>query len=194
MIKIAISGKAKSGKNTVAEILQSHLNMQTLLVAFADPIKEIAYQMFPTTIRDDLWGPSEKRELKVKNRNNGYYNFSYRDLLKDIGTFARQKDPDTWINIMLDTYKESFIQHDDVFIVTDLRYINEYAALKKEDFFFIRIKRDNLQLADSHASEAEQDSIPDSDFNYIVNNNYPSKKELASEIYNIIPLILANNK
>lgn len=188
MIKIAISGKARSGKNTLSFILRKILikelkikknNIQT--EAFADPVKEMANILFPgKEHRKNFWGPSENRSLSIPNMN-----INYRTPLIDIGKLGRSYDQDIWVNLLLSKFNN--VQNKSVFIVNDLRFINEYDLLKKEDFFFIRIKRSN-SLNINDISETEQDSIDDSKFDLIIENN-SSKSNLKKKILQILPVI-----
>lgn len=59
---IAISGKAGSGKDTVAEYLVEKHNFTK--IAFADPIKRFAKDVFSFNV-DELWGPSDYRNADV---------------------------------------------------------------------------------------------------------------------------------
>lgn len=55
---IGITGKAGSGKDTVADMLVTHFNF--VKVALADPLKRICKEVFDFS-DDQLWGPSEAR-------------------------------------------------------------------------------------------------------------------------------------
>ncbi len=75
-------------------------------------------------------------------------------------------------------------------VVPDCRFRNEIDAIHAAGGRVIRIKRDLAGLkgaAAQHASEKEQQSIPDSDFDYIIDNNgtlaeLPQKVHLALEM------------
>jgi len=163
MIKIAISRKANSGKNTVAKLLEKNLKIKANTLAFADPIKEIILSTFPSSNRSDLFGASELRDKIVPGLS-----VSYRYLLQKIGTSFKEFDNNVWIN-NLDS--KLLLSTSDLVIVSDLRFINEYDYLKKNNFLLIRINRkcyNNIK----HESEVEQEKIPDSSFNYVLNNYY----------------------
>ncbi len=57
-----------------------------------------------------------------------------------------------------------------VHIITDLRFQNEYKSLKDQGFKLIRVKREN-HLISNDVSETEQDLIPDSGFDFIIEND-----------------------
>ncbi len=161
---IAISGKANSGKNTVAKILFDELEIDELgrvTAAFADPIKEGLLKLYPTASRECLWGSSALRAEIIPGTN-----VTYRQVLLDLGAQARRYDEDHWVKILLATRENAAA---DAFIVSDLRFPNEFEALK-DKFFTIRIRRPHeLQLSD--VSETSQDKLPDSAFDFVIDNN-----------------------
>ena len=55
-------------------------------------------------------------------------------------------------------------------IVTDVRFRNEFDHLKKLGFYQIRLLR-NSHLYSNHISETNQDTIQDSEFDYVLHNN-----------------------
>ena len=66
MIKIAISGKANSGKNTLAKLIKQELKQQSInsckFLAFADPIKKMSLIAFPDIPKKWLYGSSNYRD------------------------------------------------------------------------------------------------------------------------------------
>lgn len=60
-------------------------------------------------------------------------------------------------------------------VFTDVRFTNEIEGLKKEGAKLVRVKRGNGLTGNAalHASEVEQDSVPDSAFDYILDNTGP---------------------
>lgn len=192
MIKIAISGKAKSGKNTFSTILKNlfikDLKIKSSAIqteAFADPVKQMASILFPGKENaKNFWGPSEAREFIIPNTS-----ISYRKPLLDIGSIGRSYDKDIWAKLLISKLKAS---KKSIFIVSDLRFPNEYSLLKENDFFFIRIKRNNYAKIND-VSETDQDLIPDTDFDSIIENN-STKKNFKIQAENILPIIKAKYK
>ncbi len=206
MIKIAISGKAKSGKNTLSDLIIKSLykNLPTYYknkkriqsCAFADPIKEMGNIIFPGEIHEEhFWGPSENREKNVdfnytkydyKSDDNIEYeeDLTYRKVLMDIGSLGRKYDKNIWINLLLRKCQKAELDKYSLFVVNDLRFKNEFNALSDNDFFLIRIKRkDSNKIND--ISETDQDGISDKEFDYVIDNN-STKKQLKQSI---IPMI-----
>jgi hypothetical protein len=153
-IKIAISGKAGSGKDTIASDRR---------YAFADPIKEIVMTMFPGAARQDLWGPSDLRSKLIPGET-----VTYRQALMDVGKLGRKYDPYIWVRHFENDLKR--YNSVNLYILSDLRFEEELASVNKHDFVLIRVKRQNtIQIDDS--SEKDQDQIPDTAFDYVINND-----------------------
>ncbi len=73
-------------------------------------------------------------------------------------------------------------------VVTDVRFRNEFDALKNNNFFMIKLNRDDHTLIND-IGETQQDEIKDYEFNFILNNN-GTLKELDKEIVNnLLPAI-----
>jgi len=177
--KIAISGKANSGKNTLSELIKSKWDWTSSNYAFADPIKEIALQLFPQLNKDILWGPSHLRETKIPNlefwglESNS---MTYRELLCKLGEFNKQIfGNDIWVKTIL--YRVQNHQHynnpSHLTIISDVRFKNELEMCKKEGFLLIRIKRDSIirNNKENHISELDLNEINDNQFDVIIENS-----------------------
>lgn len=195
MYKIAISGKAGAGKDTLAKRIPVEFkkitgsNCKYKIEALANPIKEIIKIMFPYTKDEILYGPSENRKTLVDNAFLNNEQLSYRRLLQHLGTeVCRGYNTDIWLNVL--SYRENLaeVNNNDIFIVSDCRFYNEFLYLKNNNYIMIRIKRDNdMQM--THASEVEQEQILDSQFDFVINNN-KSKKDLYKTISEVLRKML----
>ena len=94
-IKIAIYGKAKSGKDTFANLLMNEFEKKLpsdeliFHTAFAEPIKRFVWSLFPGEFsQTSLFGPSQNRENKIPGTE-----LSYRQLLCDMGELLKKYDP-----------------------------------------------------------------------------------------------------
>lgn len=182
MFKIALSGKAGSGKDLAARLIIEEICSQTKClksdikkIALANPVKEIAQIMFPVIKSIDLYGNSKNRANVILNEN-----FTIRQLLLDIGTkFGRSYNDNIWLNVFDERIK-NLNKH---IIVTDCRFFNEIQHMKEKEFCCIRIKRDS-KLKIDHITESGQDNINDSNFDYILDNN-GSVNDLKLEITKI---------
>ena len=167
---VMISGKAGSGKDTIANFFKDELiasNKRVLIMHFADLVKYYATQYFN-------W--------------DGEKNEAGRSLLQEIGTTVmRGRYPEYWAEIIgkfIDAYTIPEHSFFDYIIIPDWRFINEYeivydyAAIQNNETITIRIERyDDAGLkwknpnmtSDqlNHISECELDNFA---FNWIIEN------------------------
>lgn len=190
MIKIAISGKARAGKNTLSSLLVKNFNVnegQFKTLAFADTMKQIIEIMFPESKKECLYGKSELRQNIIspiysdKEKNL----LTYRQALIDLGKFGRDYNDNIWINkIKLEL--QSYDDDTKLVILNDCRFINEFSFLQENNFFTIRIKRDN-SLKINDVSEKQQEEIPDDAFDFIIYNN-----STMEDLENSVKLLISN--
>lgn len=206
MYKIAICGKANTGKNTLGTILQEEIikrddassiaqhgkatsSFSARSMAFADPIKEIVLIMFPNCNRECLYGPSQLRAEAIPGAFKDGKPLTYRQALCDIGTeVGRAYNDKLWLENFDHRYDDIVIRSKhDLVIVTDVRFRNEYEHLKRKGFFQIRLYRETGLPTINHVSETNQSSILDEEFDYVLFNN-KSLDDLREEIRtNIVP-------
>lgn len=180
MIKIAISGQARVGKNTLAEMIVNNLtnhfdsdyNIKSnyKIVAVADPIKNMVMQMVPSADRNCLWGESELRSTVVPGnlQDLGGNQLTYRRLLMDLGTLGRKYNPDIWLNALVqDAAKNKSLK---AYIVSDVRFVNEIEYLKQHGFYMVRLKRPGGPKIND-ISETAQLAVLDSYFDNVIDNN-----------------------
>lgn len=186
-IRIAISGKARSGKNLIADLIVKHFNIENnefKIRAFADPMKQIAKIMFPNADENCLYGASELRENIIdtlhKDINDNY--LTYRMFLTDLGKFGRNYNNNKWISTL--DYDLNKSQDKKLYIVSDLRFIEEYNYLLNQGFYMIRVIRNGINSGND-ISEIEQDKIPNEKFNKLIYNNF-SIDVLSDEIKQLV--------
>lgn len=132
MIKIALAGTARAGKDTFANVLERELESQgydVIKVAFADYLKEIYEQLFahiPTTTKP-------------------------RDAYITLGNAFREIDPNFWIRPIeqITRYLEDGEMAGDqtapvALIITDTRYYNEALWAEQEGFLVVKVDADPL--------------------------------------------------
>lgn len=125
-IKIGILGKAGVGKNFFADQLCEALRIPyACQCAFADVLYEIC---------EDEHGMTKKD----------------RKLLQDVGRIKREEDPLFFVNRLMEKIEDM-----DFVIVTDVRQVNEYKALKEAGFLFVRVEAD-LDLRLKRIAERDQ--------------------------------------
>jgi hypothetical protein len=147
---IGLTGYAQSGKDSVANILVS--NYGYTRVAFADPIRELLYQMNPavkdggyrvqSTVDAYGWDVAKTAFPEVRN------------MLQNLGVGARKTFGDMfWVQQALRQ-----VSPEGNFVITDVRYPNEAKAIREYDNSQIwRIKRSGIIPVNAHASETAMD-------------------------------------
>lgn len=148
---ICISGKARHGKDTMAEFVKERLEAsgnKVLIAHYGDLVKYICAKFFG-------W--------------NGEKDEAGRTILQRVGTDEiRKVDPNYWVNFIIDILK-IFPNEWDYVIIPDCRFPNEINSLKESGFdvFHARVVRTNFEsnlteAQKNHASETAMDNvIPD---------------------------------
>ncbi len=155
-VVILVSGKAESGKSTVAEMLRNKImdmpSMTQLLYGFADPIKYVAKAFF---------GWDGKKDEKG------------RKLLQQIGAVGRAYDENIWVKHMLTQMdRRAGMVPFNFVIVSDWRFPNELRYLDANpilDLVTIRVFGRG-GLTGEVASDVSENSLPEMDderFSYL---------------------------
>ena len=211
MYKIAICGKANTGKNTLANLLYQELYERDSIefglrnpgsslqaysgkfMAFADPIKEIVMTMFPRANKECLYGPSRLRSESIPGAFKNNKPLTYRQALIDIGTeVGRSYSDKVWLENFDHRYEQILVKKSppNIIMVTDVRFRNEFDHLKDKGFFQIRLYRETGMAPIEHISETGQSSIKDEEFDYVLFNN-KSLEDLKEEVKSqIIPRMI----
>ena len=153
---ICISGKARHGKDTVADMMRSELetrNSRVLVTHYADLLKYICKTYFGWDGNKDEAG---------------------RTLLQQVGTdCVRAQNPNFWVDFVLQI-AALFADKWDYIIIPDTRFPNEISRIKEKfAAVHIRVVRDqaagNLTQAQSvHESEVALDDVPP---DYLIENS-----------------------
>ena len=171
---IGISGKAGSGKDTAAKMLEvlyanpdisyedfankRYKNFADILIVhFADSLKETAQVLF----RIGEW---ETNTQEGKKTTINWIGKTVRELLQGIGQGLRDAiDPNLWVKIL-------FANTEDWsnYIIADVRYPNEVKAIKEHNGILLRIDRKGAG-AGNHSSETALDDYKEWDV-HIENN------------------------
>jgi hypothetical protein len=199
---MGISGLAGSGKDTVSDFFTA--NYGVVKIAFADPIKIFAKQMWDFS-HNQLFGPSQYRTQPDERYKHSETEFlTSRHVLQGLGTAGRALEQDVWARYGVDMAKKlltpghrysqgkvvSDVDSPEVkaVIITDARFINELRYIKQAGGILIRVVRPGSGLPGEygkHQSETEMATINDSEFNYIINNTgtLEDLKNKVDEIY-----------
>lgn len=160
---IALCGRKGSGKDEVAKILYRHKNIK-----FASPIKDMSRVMFKAQGLDDReidqYVDGEHKEDATRFLNGK----SCRYLQQVIGTeMGRDLISDT---IWCDIAERAITSYSGDVIVTDMRFPNEFAMLKRLGAVTARVERD---VEDNEYSAHESEKyIAGFDVDVIIDNNY----------------------
>lgn len=112
---IAFTGRAGAGKTTAADAL---VELGYRHLSFADTMKNMA---------QTLWGPGADTD---------------RSKLQPLGMAVREIEPDTWVRLLVHQLSQiRQIEPTRVpLVVDDLRFPNEWHALKAEGFKIVRVQ------------------------------------------------------
>lgn len=188
-VKIAITGKMRSGKDTVARAIAEELNKMGIYphsYAFGDSLKRYASELYPE---------------EFQNNNKP------RELYQWFGQTLRQRNPNIWINQtakainhtndMTKLTNRTHVAH----IVTDLRQPNEYQWCKDNGFVIIKIDchdevrlqringlGDNYKLEDlKHETEQHIDSFKT---DFYINTSNLNKEALENTMRSFTRVLL----
>lgn len=167
---IGLSGYARSGKDTVAELLC--LNYGYKRVSFADPMRQALYVLSPKL--DNIVRLSEYVDdygWDVAKQNQ-----EVRRLLQVFGTEVGRKmfGLDFWIDIALKD-----LSGDTQVVISDVRFPNEADAIAKLGGSMWRINRKNHSAVNGHASEHAMDNYM---FNHVIYND-ETLDDLSDEVF-----------
>jgi len=204
---IAVSGKARHGKDTLADYIIKAFNIAmedyrsgndddytapTLMygakIAFADPIKKAAKVIYPQLSDEDLWGPSERRNKVI----TGYVNpltqepLTVRNVLTQIGAWGRSTNPDCWANSTIGEAKSILLNYGLV-VISDLRFLNELKIVRENKGKIVRVVRPSVTYKVDDISEKDLDGYEDFDMTVLNDGGLGQLESIAQEIvYNMI--------
>lgn len=183
-VKIALLGEIRAGKDTVANLIDNHLNTgDTVFMAFADEIHKVIKQYFP----------------------EAYLEGKPRRFLQEIGQAFRRLNPDVWVNKLFNSERyTTAIEQSQHIIITDVRQPNEAIRLKLEGFTIIKVTADEgIRLA---RATAKGDDFKVSDFYHetelaiqhcyydVVIDNSSTVEALEKRVAEVIEEVATNGK
>jgi len=201
---IGISGKIGAGKDTVGIIIRQlgftnnggtweNMKFAGKLKIIASlltgiPIEKFEDQEFKKTILGSEWGrPTKQNPLNAIEpfKDITFVEMmSVRDLLQKLGTEAMRNGlhENVWVNALFADYTE-----DKQWVITDVRFPNEFKAIKEKGGIVIRVNRPGhgnsmKELAEAHPSETALDGH---DFDYVIENDGNLEK-LISKVREIL--------
>ena len=154
---IGLSGYARSGKNTVADILGPNYRQ----VSFAEPMREAILKLNPLIV-----GDSRLSDIVDEEGWHGAKTYGEaRRLLQVFGTGVGREmfGENFWVNIAF----TGILPTDDV-VFTDVRFVNEAQAIKRLGGEVWRINREGVDAVNAHVSEH---ALDDWEFDRVIDNN-----------------------
>lgn len=171
---IGLSGYAKSGKDTVAEIIQELQPSIWQVKKFSGKLKIIASLL--TGIHPDKFEDQEFKQSTLGKE----WGMTVREFLQKLGTDAVREGLHTnaWVNALMADYHEqevverlgdyiSRVTPPSEWIITDCRFPNEAQAIKDKGGVIVRIDRPGIAPVNAHPSETSLDNW---DFDFKIAN------------------------
>lgn len=167
---IALTGPKGSGKDTVANIIcakYAHVEK----AAFADPIKKAVQHIF------QLDGHSSYEYDRLKRSKISYDDpatqttwrgIDARHVVREIGMLMRSYDEQQFNRYIQTFIIEAAERRSSIFVVTDLRFDNEYIMLRRHGAKIVKITRPDYKY-DGHITERGFD---DPLIDYVIDNDY----------------------
>lgn len=181
---IAISGKARSGKDTFAKILAKELqrveNHSYVLMAYAHELKLRVQKDFDL-FHEQLWGKEKEIQDKRYLKTEGVY-WTPREIMQEYGSFYRSIDGDYWVKQLFNIIDRAEYKH---VIITDARYPNEIKPVVDRGGFHIRVIRDDKEIITNEAHSSETSLDEDSSVDFLVDNN-GTLKDLHNTTENLV--------
>jgi len=152
---IGICGRKRHGKDTLGDYLVQHYGYTK--IGFADALKEACRCIFGFN-DDQLYGD-------LKEVNDEFWGASPRKVLQYIGTdlfrfkiaeILPQVNDEIWIKVV----ENKILQNPDKkYVITDVRFENELAFIKRLNGLSIKVQRSTLKATDDHISESFIDQL-----------------------------------
>jgi len=188
---IGISGKKQSGKTTAKRAIEewvrrkgnaggneSYLGVTTC--SFAQSLKEIVRTtLVPASLHITI------RDMDREDIKNIMLPcaLTIREALQKVGTdWFRTLDSEAWLN----AWESSIPDYMNVVIVPDVRFPNELEAIHKRRGRVIKLLRAPFAHEDEHLSEIALDHLPDSEFDYVVDNQEMDIPKQNQAIFDIM--------
>ena len=173
---IAISGKAESGKDTIAKEIKQLLeeqNYKVMIIHFADVLKFVCHQYFDWNGEKDEYG---------------------RTLLQQVGTEMREKNnPNMWVNITKELIRGIGVEFDYV-LVPDTRFKEEIEMLNEYfDCVSVRVLRQDIDaygvtrvhinnLTDEQRAHKSECDLDDYKFDFFISNDYYINHDSVNDV------------
>lgn len=163
---IGLSGYARAGKDTAANIIAKELGFKR--VGFADALKDLALRINPSLPVEHNGSAGTHYPLASLVRQYGWEAAkgfpSVRQYLQILGTEACRESlgQDVWVETLFRRETAPRL------VISDVRFPNELQAIRDRGGIVLRINRPFHGAANAHASETALDSA---DFDVVIEND-----------------------
>lgn len=196
---IGINGRINHGKDEVAKIIQyltfinsrkefnnyctyDHFKDSSLTMLSPWEVKKMAYKLkqIASILLNVFVAKFEDRDFKDIQLPVEWDYMTIRTFLQKLGTEAMREGlhQNTWANAFWSDYDE----YNDYWLITDIRFPNEYESVKDRNGIVIKVVRDIEIPKHEHESETALDSYR---FDYVINNN-KDINHLISEVETLL--------
>lgn len=167
---ILVHGLARSGKDTVSDMIEKYYTGGLLRFAFADPIKRILCTSLGIDLRTlEHFKEDTKARLKfISPIQSMCTGTNTRQLHQNFGNDAMKAEfgINVWANVAHNKIQDSEIS---TILITDFRVMEEYIVLKEHyDIVTIQVLRDSAVVGDSHVTESGLSGFA---FDYTIKNS-----------------------
>lgn len=168
---IAIAGKARTGKNTLADFIEAQYGGYQY--SFAAPIKRMLKAGLNIDMEDPFWSERKEQVIPAVGR-------SPRELMQTLGTeWGRQLvHPDVWVTLAADVLRK----RGPGMIIADMRFENEAAWVRKLGGTVIHIQRESAAAVNPHKSEDGVIKHP-SDIEFFNNGSLEAMQYAVSKLF-----------
>jgi len=160
---IALGHRQGVGKDTCAEILRQKNGKRTQILSFAHELKYHCWTLFGGLGLQTPEYYNENYDAKNQTLPLGK---TPREIWIEYGYYMRKISPDIWIHKVMG----KMTQENYLYVITDLRYPNEFNTIHDLGGICVRIDRDNALVSEDVADIALQ-SYPNSEWDMVIDNN-----------------------
>jgi hypothetical protein len=195
----AFAGRRQVGKDSCYKIICDLLPGKKIRrIALADPVKYFCQDYFRVPEKR-LWGSNFEKEKWIGKAIDFFDShvckefdldpdepIGSRQLLQFVGTeiFRKKIKNNFWIDLCIKRIQKS---QADIICITDVRFENELEAIKNIGGKTIKLYRRTGLKEMEHDSESQIDTVPDTEFDYIIpKEKNTNLKKLRKVLFSIL--------